>query len=86
MLPISDDKIVKDLDHAHGTQRVGQHHVEEIPVTHCDRRQFICLADAGVDEQRVQLAAGEPFPQCLYRGKIHDIDVLDIYTPPNLNM
>ena len=34
-----------------------KHHVEKILFVDLERRQFVCLADASVDEQRVELAS-----------------------------
>src|ERR1700677_2049702 len=71
--PVRRDNILKHLDQPDRTERVYQHHVEEI----LDRSRagsFLNrLGDAGIDEQHVERTAVETLVQCTNAGLLRDV-------------
>jgi hypothetical protein len=71
-------QIFEELNRAHRSERIGQHHVDEVALVYRGRRFLVGLANAGVDEEYVDAARFEAFAQGMHGRRLDNIDCFDL--------
>ena len=67
----------EELNRAHRSERIGQHHVDEVALVHRGRRLLASLAKAGIDEEHVEAVPSEAFAQGTHGRRLDNIDRFD---------
>jgi len=70
-------EIFEELNRAHRSERIGQHHVDEVALVYRGRRLLMGLAKAGIDEEHVDAVPSEAFAQGMHGRRLHNIDRFD---------
>jgi hypothetical protein len=70
-------EIFEKLNRAHPSERIGQHHVDEVALVYRGWRLLVGFANTGIDEEHIDAVPSAAFAQGMHGRRLHAIDRFD---------